>query len=211
MHIERVDDLLSVTASGPEHAQAIAAHLVDSGHWSEVVAGIDSVVVRFDAASVDGAVAKSQIAESLSGELEPVTRSGDVVEIPVVYGGEYGPDLEGLCRDLGLSKNEFIELHAGREYCVDMVGFTPGFAFVGGLDERLRVPRREEPRQHVEAGSIGIADGRTGMYAVASPGGWNIVGRTPYRLFDARAADAFPIRAGMRVRYKAIPSAEFDT
>lgn len=211
MHLQRVDDLLSVSADGPEHAQAIAAHLLDSGNWIEVVAGIDSVVVRFDAAIVDGTVAESLLSDSLSGELEPVTRSRDVVEIPVVYGGEYGPDLEGLCRDLGLSQDEFIELHAGREYCVDMVGFTPGFAFVGGLDERLRVPRRDKPRQRVAAGSIGIADGRTGMYAVASPGGWNIVGRTPFRLFDAAAADAFPVRAGMRVRYRAIPDAEFET
>ena len=92
---------------------------------------------------------------------------------------------------------------------MDMIGFTPGFAFIGGLDECFRVPRRKEPRQRVAAGSVGIADGRTGLYAMASPGGWNIIGRTPHQLFDATAEDPFVLRAGMQVRFKAIDAGEF--
>ena len=146
--------------------------------------------------------------------IPPLQASEDLLEIPVVYGGEFGPDFEDLCRQLGLSRDEFISLHTGIEYRVDMVGFTPGFAFIGGLDERLHAPRRKEPRQRVEAGSIGIADGRTGLYALASPGGWSLVGRTPAKLFDAEAMEPFMLRAGMRIRFHAISvveASEFGT
>ena len=109
-----------------------------------------------------------------------------------------------------MSADDVVALHTGCEYTVDMVGFTPGFAFIGGLDERLHVPRRKEPRQRVEAGSVGIADGRTGLYAMASPGGWTLIGRTPCKLFDPRVEPPFVLGAGMRVRFKAISADEFD-
>lgn len=211
MLIRCADDLLSLSVDGPEYAQALAAHLRESGAWLDVVAGIDSVVVQFDAAALDADKAGHQIVESLAGGIPPLRESEDLLEIPVVYGGEYGPDLDELCCELGMSTDEFVALHTGGEYCVDMVGFTPGFAFVGGLDKRLNVPRRKEPRRRVEAGSIGIADGRTGMYALASPGGWTLVGRTPLKLFDARAPEPFSIRAGMRIRFTAISADEFGS
>ena len=211
MLIRCADDLLSLSVDGPEDAQALAAHLRESGAWLDVVAGIASVVVHFDAAALNADKAEHQIVESLAGGISPLGESEDLLEIPVVYGGEYGPDLDELCRELGMSTDEFVALHTGGEYCVDMVGFTPGFAFVGGLDERLNVPRRKEPRRCVEAGSIGIADGRTGMYALASPGGWTLVGRTPLKLFDAHAPEPFPIRAGMRIRFTAISADEFSS
>jgi len=204
------DDLLSLSVASPPDAQALAAHLRQTGAWLEVVAGIDSVVVRFDATALDPEAARQQIEHVVAGGIPALQEAEELLEIPVVYGGEYGPDFDELCRDLGLSRDEFIALHTGAEYRVDMIGFTPGFAFVGGLDERLRVPRRKEPRQRVEAGSIGIADGRTGLYALASPGGWSLVGRTPYALFDAQAAEPFPLRAGMRVRFQAIAADEFE-
>ncbi len=210
MRIHGVDDLLSVAAESPAEAQAIAAHLLDVGEWLEVVPGIDTVVVRYDAVLLDAGLAKEALQAQLADGVDPLPAGGDIVRIPVVYGGEFGPDLDELCQILEISQDEFIEMHTGRDYVVDMVGFTPGFAFVGGLDERLRVPRRKDPRQHVAAGSIAIADGRTGMYAVASPGGWNLVGRTSFALFDAHALEPFPIRAGTRIRYYAIPADEFD-
>jgi len=107
-----------------------------------------------------------------------------------------------------LSANELIALHTGQEYRVDLVGFTPGFVYIGGLDDVLHVPRRRQPRQHVEAGSVGIADGRTGLYALSGPGGWPLIGRTTFKLFDPRAAEPFPIRAGMRIRFVSISAAE---
>lgn len=202
------DDLLALSVANPPDAQALAAHLRETGAWIDVVAGIDTVVVHFDAAVVDAATAQQQIEKILACGIPPLQAPKGLLEIPVVYGGESGPDFEDLCLELGLSREEFINLHTGTEYRVDMVGFTPGFAFVGGLDERLHTPRRKEPRQRVEAGSIGIADGRTGLYALASPGGWSLVGRTPCKLFDAEAAEPFTIRAGMRIRFHAISAGE---
>ena len=204
MRLRSADDLFSVAADDPQHAQAIAAHLRATETWLEVVPGIDSVVVRFDAAQLDADTARSKIENSLSAEVPPLDGSPDLVEIPVVYGGDDGPDLDELCQHIGMSEDEVVALHTGIEYRVDMIGFTPGFAFIGGLDERLRVPRRRQPRQRVAAGSIGIADGRTGIYALASPGGWTIVGRTPLRLFDPGSSDPFTLRAGMRIRFTAL-------
>lgn len=205
------DDLVSIAVDRPRDAQALAAHLRDGGDWLEVVPGIDSVVVRFDATRCSGAEAEAAIGDIIAGGITPLPVAGTLVEIPVVYGGEFGPDLDELCAGLGMTQEAFIELHTGAEYPVDMIGFTPGFAFIGDLDERLRIPRRPEPRQRVAAGSVGIADGRTGLYAMASPGGWTLVGRTPSRLFDAEADEPFLLRAGMRVRFRAVAADAFDT
>ena len=204
------DDLFSVSLGSTSDAQALAERLRRDGQWTEVVAGIDSVVVRFDPLTMDADTTRRSIEECMGDIDEPIAASTDVLEIPVVYGGEFGPDLDELCQKTGMTVNEFIELHTAHDYPVDMIGFTPGFAFVGGLDDRLRVPRREEPRQRVAAGSVGIADGRTGLYAIASPGGWTLVGRTPLRLFDPDATDPFAIQAGMRIRFRAVSANEFS-
>mgnify|MGYP001820138077 FL=1 len=200
------DDLFSVAVDTPADAQALAQQIRQDGNWLEVVPGIDSVVVRFDIAVLDGETARTAIEKVLGADVEPLPAAGTTVEIPVVYGGEYGPDLGELSDQTGLSIDEIIALHTSRDYPVDMVGFTPGFAFIGDLDERLRVPRREQPRQNVPAGSIGIADGRTGIYAMASPGGWTLIGRTSHTLFDPDREDPFVLTPGMRVRFRAVPA-----
>jgi len=204
------DDLFSIAVASPGQAQALASQLREAGAWLDVIPGIDSVLVRFNAARQDGADAHGKIEAVLAAGITEIEASADLLEIPVVYGGEYGPDLEELCAATGLTAAKLIELHTAGIYTVDMIGFTPGFVFIGGLDECFRVPRRKQPRQHVAAGSVGIADGRTGLYAMASPGGWNIIGRTPYPLFDAAAEDPFVLRAGMQVRFKAIDAGEFE-
>lgn len=199
------DDLISVSVADPEQAQALAAALRDSGHWLEAVAGIDSVVVRFDIASVARADAEkcfSNVLENASLRLEKNTL---IVEIPVVYGGECGPDFEFVCKKLALTRDELIAMHCG-EYTVDMLGFTPGFAYIGGLDERLFIERLPEPRQHIPAGSIGIAGGRTGLYSLPGPGGWPLIGRTARPLFDATADEPFTLSAGATVIFTAVDS-----
>ncbi len=192
------DDLISISVADPKAAQAMATGLRDSGQWLEAVAGIDSVVVRFDLACVDRADAEIRLKEAIAKLPVRPAEERAVVEIPVVYGGEFGPDLEMVCAKLGLTKNEFITLHSG-EYTVDMIGFTPGFAYVGGLDDRLIIERHSEPRQHLPAGSIGIAGGRTGIYAMPGPGGWPIIGRTSCKLFDATSEDPLLLSAGATV------------
>jgi len=205
------DDLFSVAVDTPADAQALALQLHKTGDWLEVIPGVDSVVVRFDPLKLKGDLASQAIEAAIAAEPAVSQDVGELLEIPVVYGGKFGPDLAELSRTTGLSGKELIASHAGSEYRVDMIGFTPGFAFIGGLDDCFRVSRRGEPRQRVEAGSIGIADGRTGLYALASPGGWNIIGRTPYKLFDPDAENPFVLSAGMRVRFKAIDASEFES
>jgi allophanate hydrolase len=200
------DDLFSIAVDTPADAQALAQHIRRDDQWLEIIPGIASVVVRFDIATLDGAVARTKLAALVAAGVEPLPEIATIVEIPVVYGGECGPDLDELSATTNLPVEEIIALHTSRDYPVDMVGFTPGFAFIGGLDERLRVPRRAKPRQRVPSGSIGIADGRTGIYAMASPGGWTLIGRTSYPLFDPGADDPFVLAPGMRVRFRAVVS-----
>lgn len=195
------DDLLMIRTGSAAESARIAAALLEDGGWLEVVPGITDVVARFDAAFIDPDAAAGRLAAAPGREMPGDDANTGCIEIPVVYGGEEGPDFESVCRQAGVSRDEFIALHTGGDYTVDMLGFTPGFAYIGGLDRRLDVPRLEEPRAHVPAGSIGVAGGRTGVYALAGPGGWALVGRTTKRLFDATADSPFLLKAGMRVRF----------
>jgi KipI family sensor histidine kinase inhibitor len=132
------------------------------------------------------------------------------VEIPVCYGGEFGPDIEFVARAHDLSVDEVVRLHAATPYPIYMIGFTPGFPFLGGLPETLHTPRLETPRTRVPAGSVGIANGQTGVYPVDSPGGWRIIGRTPLKLFDAGRENPFLYRAGDRIRFVPVDEAAFQ-
>lgn len=132
-----------------------------------------------------------------------------IVDIPVCYGGEQGPDLETVQASSGLSAEEVIRLHSAPEYLIYMVGFTPGFPFLGGLNEKLFTPRLETPRMKVPQGSVGIANNQTGIYPVASPGGWQIIGRTPLTLFDPRRDDPFFYRAGDKIRFVPISREDY--
>lgn len=204
------DDLVAADCTDTRAAQALADHLRGSGDWLECVAGIASCVAQFDLATVTPAQAEQRLLAALQSVPTARDEETELVEVPVCYGGDHGPDLDDVCRQLGVDRDAFIDRHTGREYRVDMLGFTPGFAFIGGFDAAREVPRRPQPRVRLEPGSIGIAGGRTGIYTLPGPGGWQIVGRTPLRLFDAGAEPPFLLRAGMRVRFVAISAAEFD-
>ncbi len=132
------------------------------------------------------------------------------VVIPVCYGGELGPDIEFVASHTGMSVEELIAAHSAPEYPIYMIGFTPGFPFLGGLPERLTTPRLETPRTKVPAGSVGIANNQTGMYPVDSPGGWQLIGRTPFKLFDPERAEPFLYRAGDLIKFEPITREEFD-
>jgi len=199
------DDLISVSVADVRAAQRLAANLRESGDWIEAVAGVDSVVVRFDIASVRRADAETRLTAAAANISEPPELPQVIVEIPVVYGGESGPDFDFVCEKLGLSGRELIDLHSG-EYTVDMLGFTPGFAYIGGLDERLKIDRLPEPRQFVPAGSVGIAGGRSGLYSLPGPGGWPLIGRTSKKLFDATSDEPFTLSAGVTVLFKEVDS-----
>jgi KipI family sensor histidine kinase inhibitor len=129
--------------------------------------------------------------------------------IPVAYGGEYGPDLNTVADKNGLTPGEVAKIHSESDYIVHMLGFTPGFPYLGGMDTRISTPRKHKPSLHIEAGSVGIAEDQTGIYPVESPGGWQIIGRTPLILFDPQRNPEFLLKPGMKVRLRAVDNYEF--
>lgn len=183
------------------YAGAVAAALRAGGE-TEVVAGLDSIALRFDLMTAAPARARASLEHALAttpftGLPAPVR----TIDIPIAYGGEQGPDFDDLCAWNRLTPEELIAAHASRLYRVLMIGFAPGFAYLGPLDQRLDAPRLETPRPQVAAGSVGVAGGMTGIYSLGSPGGWRIIGRTKARLFDPGAATPFLLEAGMAVRF----------
>lgn len=136
--------------------------------------------------------------------------SSALVEIPVCYGGDLGPDLPDLAAFHGFTEQEVIRRHTDRSYHVYMIGFTPGFPYLGGLDPALATPRKPTPRAKVPPGSVGIAELQTGIYPIESPGGWQIIGRTPLKLFDLDRDPPFLLESGMTVRFRAISREEYE-
>ena len=142
-----------------------------------------------------------------SGEQSDEVR---LIEIPTIYGGEYGPDIDFVAENAKMSKEEVIKIHSGTDYLVYMMGFMPGFTYLGGLDERIATPRLKSPRLKIEPGSVGIAANQTGMYPLESPGGWQLIGRTPLKLFDDTKEPPVFIQAGDYIRYVSIDQKEYD-
>ena len=148
----------------------------------EVIPSYTSVLVRFDPlAATHEDIAARLRALHVDAEGQTTPR---IVEIPVRYGGEWGPDLAFVAEHAGLTEAEVVALHSQRLYRIYMIGFLPGFPYLGGLDPRLHTPRLDAPRTRIPAGSVGIGGQQTGVYPVESPGGWRIIGRTPLKLFD---------------------------
>jgi len=134
-----------------------------------------------------------------------------LVEIPVCYGGEYGPDIGDVAGHAGAEASDVVAWHAGARYLVHAIGFTPGFPFLGGLPDSICTPRRGTPRSRVPAGSVGIGGRQTGVYPIASPGGWNIIGRTPLALFSPERSPASLLMPGDRVRFRRITEKDFES
>ncbi|MDR1886022.1 MAG: 5-oxoprolinase subunit PxpB [Synergistaceae bacterium] len=133
-----------------------------------------------------------------------------ILVMPVLYGGEYGPDMKNVARHTGLSEEEIIRRHTGTDCYCYMLGFTPGFGYLGGMDESLATPRLENPRVLIPAGSVGIAGSQTGAYSIDSPGGWQLIGRTPLKLFDPSNERAPTlIDAGGWIRFRSISEDEY--
>ncbi len=143
--------------------------------------------------------------EDCAHRMEGGTASSAMVYvIPVYYGDAYGPDLENVMSVNGLTGAEVIDIHTSADYRIYMLGFTPGFPYLGGMDERIATPRLKQPRTKISAGSVGIAGSQTGIYPIDSPGGWQIIGRTPLKLFDMTSKSPFLLEAGNYIRFKTV-------
>lgn len=188
------------------------ARQVEQAGWAgvlEVVPSYAALYIHFDPLRVtfDGLVARCR--ELMDAVEEPEPEVARLYLLPTAYGGEFGPDLDEVARLHGLDPEEVVERHASRDYYIYFLGFSPGFPFLGELDPRLATPRRRVPRTRVPAGSVGIAGQQTGVYPVESPGGWNLIGRTPVPLFDVRREPPALLVPGHYVRFVPISEAEY--
>lgn len=182
---------------------------------AEIVCGYTNICVHYEPRKIKKSVQAfegktisekviSYLKYTLQGNSSIKQAASRVVEIPVLYGGEYGPDLAYVAEFNNLTPQEVIEIHTSRDYLVYMLGFAPGFPFLGGLDPRIATPRKQTPRLKIEAGSVGIAGEQTGVYPFTTPGGWQIIGRTSVDLFLPNETPPTYLRPGDRVRFVAV-------
>jgi len=198
------------------HAEVLAAlaalEAARAAFVVDLVPSYACLLVRYDAALATAAEARAWAAGCLgaAGAAAPAaSAAGRLLEIPVWYDPEVAPDLEELAANKGWSPDELADRHAAVEYLVYVLGFRPGFPFLGSVDAQLAAPRLERPRPRVAAGSVGIAGRQTGVYPVDGPGGWRIVGRTPLAVFDLARPDPFLFHVGDRVRFVRIDGARY--
>lgn len=192
-------------------ANAVARTLRNKNGVDDAVAGIDTITMRFDPARLDAKQAHAMLLDAASiTPRNARSAAAKTIDIPVCYGGQYGPDFDALCTQLKLTPETLIKLHSAAPYRVITIGFAPGFAYLGELPKGLNIARLETPRLRVEAGSVGVAGRYTGVYSLPSPGGWRIIGRTPHALFDGREHHPFIFEPGDEVRFHAVTPGAFD-
>ena len=183
----------------------------------DIVPAYASVTVFYDSAQLGDvpggayeSVCRLLEACALKARSTPEPLGARAVEIPVCYGEDYGPDIEFVAEHCRIGIDEVISLHSGGDYLVHAIGFTPGFPYLGGLSEALSTPRKDTPRARVPAGSVAIGSAQTGVYPMASPGGWQVIGRTPMQLFRPHLEPASLLKPGDRVRFKPISPGDFE-
>ena len=174
----------------------------------EFAPGYRSLLVVFDPLTLSPSELKARITEVAGRPGSAGLPQAKLLSVPVFYGGEHGPDLEEVAGHLGISTDEVIRLHTETMYRVYMIGFTPGYPYMGELPAALSVPRRSTPRTRVPKGSVGIAQRQTGIYSVESPGGWQIIGWTPIELFDPTRQLPSLLEMGDRVKFEAVRQVE---
>ena len=175
----------------------------------DLVPSYASVLVIFDPLEVTLVQVQRRLRRALAAMPEIEAGSGKLVQLPVYYDPEAGADLQGLAQAKGLSIEEVIALHSGTEYRVYAIGFAPGFAYLGEVDERIAAPRLDSPRSHVPRGAVGIAERQTAIYPAPSPGGWNLIGLCPTAMFDPQHEPHMPVAVGDRIRFQPITRARF--
>lgn len=188
--------------------QELAQNIID------LVPSYASLMVMFNMMTTDHHTILNKLRTLLQQVDHHSTEQGDaneanIVELPVYYSNESGPDLSVIAQRAQLTVEQVIELHQAQEYRVYAIGFAPGFAYLGEVDERIAAPRLSTPRMKVPKGAVAIADRQTAIYPSVSPGGWNIIGLCPIDMFDANATPTMPVNVGDRVKFKAISKEEF--
>lgn len=187
----------------------IAIKKAQKGYILETIPSYRSLLIAYDPLKVSFSTLVEELT-SLSGKIgKEDANKVRILTIPVLYGGDQGPDIDLVAKHCGISPKELIQIHSSRDYLVYMLGFTPGFAYLGGMNEKIATPRLTRPRLEIPAGSVGIAGSQTGIYPLASPGGWQLIGSTPIKLYDPLAQPPVLLRAGDFVRFVSITEDEF--
>jgi KipI family sensor histidine kinase inhibitor len=176
----------------------------------DLIPAFCSLLINYDPRVISFEEISQRVQGILKVDVKAGTRKKKVYEIPVCYGGAYGPDIETIASHAGLSVEEVIRIHASRDYLIYMLGFLPGFCYLGGLDERIHTPRLSNPRIKISAGSVGIGGSQTGIYPLDSPGGWQLMGMTPVKTYDPSRDTPILVEAGDYIRFVPIDEAEFQ-
>ena len=188
-------------------------HLMREQHLegvTDVIPAFTSLLINYDPRVIDYRKLKRRLEKLLKLEVSKKASSSRIFEIPVCYGGEYGPDLENIAKHANLTTQEVITIHSSSDYLIYMLGFLPGFSYLGGLDSKLHTPRLSSPRTKIPAGSVGIGGEQTGVYPLDSPGGWQLIGRTPVRPYDPNREPAILYSAGEYIRFSPVSREEYD-
>jgi KipI family sensor histidine kinase inhibitor len=202
---ERIDPV--VNAAAVELAGRIEARRLPGVR--DVVVSFRSVAVYFDPLALDERHLREELTREIAGVRAAVPAGAPTVEIPVCYGGHYGPDLGDVARFAACSEEEVVRLHTGATYRVYMLGFVPGFSYLASVPAAIAAPRRPTPRLRVPAGSVAIAGLQTGIYPIETPGGWNLIGRAAVKLYDPSRADPILLRPGYQVRFASVTPEAF--
>jgi inhibitor of KinA len=202
----RIDPAVNGRAVGL--ARAVAATAIAGVR--DIVPTFCSVAIYFDPLRTDVEALVEHLEREAAVQRNPDAEGRTPLEIPVCYGGEYGPDLEEVAKLACVSPAEVIAIHSARTYRVFMLGFLPGFAYMGVVDGRIVVPRRPTPRVRVPKGAVAVAGQFTGIYPTEAPGGWRLIGRTPVEPFDLERPSPFLLKAGDAVSFVSIEDAEFE-
>lgn len=187
-------------------------HLLKEQHIegvTDLIPAFASLLINYDPRVIGYKDLKARIEELLKIEVSEEASEARVFEIPVCYGGEYGPDIANIAENAGLSEQEVIDIHCSKDYLIYMLGFLPGFVYLGGLDERIHTPRLANPRISIPAGSVGIAASQTGIYPLNSPGGWQLLGMTPVKTYDPERETPILVEAGDYIRFVPVTEEEF--
>lgn len=202
-----------ISESVYEHVNTVVRHLhqVNHPHVVEIVPSYRAIMVYFDGIQINfDTLIEALLLDTFDYQQSQAhTRRTRIVNIPVLYGGKWGPDIDIVAEHNHLTIEEVIQYHTGKYYLVYMIGFMPGFPFLGGLSPRLHTPRKEEPRIKIDAGSVGIANNQTGLYPSDSPGGWQIIGRTPIDVFNSKREPKILYQPGDKIKFYSINEEEF--
>lgn len=176
----------------------------------ETIPAFTTIAVFYNPLAVSYTDARAVLEELLQHAGDVPVPASRTVRIPVCYGGEFGPDLEFVALHNGISAEEVIAIHSSGDYAVSMIGFAPGFPFISGMSEKIAAPRRESPRLRIPERTVGIAGIQTGVYPIETPGGWQLIGRTPMRLFRPEQETPSLLKAGDRIKFHRISEQEYD-